>query len=110
MINFLFRSKAPIRTQEQQIQVKLKAENILLYYKNTCPFCLIVKSKIKKLAINIELKNIIKNEQAYNELVKGGGKPTVPCLKIEGKEKTTWLYESSDITAYLEAEFSTTKK
>jgi len=36
----------------------------------------------------------------------GGGKLTVPCLKIENDSgEVTWMYESSDIVAYLEGRF-----
>ena len=33
----------------------------------------------------------------------GGGKTMVPCLRIESKDGVEWLYESSDINAYLTA-------
>ena len=40
--------------------------------------------------------------QARDELVAGGGRATVPCLRIEQPDGTyEWMYESRDIVAYL---------
>ena len=40
---------------------------------------------------------------AYKELIAGGGRATVPCLRIERDEdETEWLYESVDIMRFLE--------
>jgi glutathione S-transferase len=35
------------------------------------------------------------------ELVEGGGRATVPCLRIERDGEVHWLYESRDIIDYL---------
>ncbi len=37
------------------------------------------------------------------ELINGGGKGQVPCLRIEDSSgEVTWLYESDDILRYIE--------
>jgi len=43
-----------------------------------------------------------KTEPYKSELLSQGGKVQVPCLKIQNLDKTTWLYESSDIMAYMD--------
>ena len=44
-----------------------------------------------------------KNNEAYRqELAEQGGKVKVPCLRIEEQGKVTWMYESSDIVAFLQ--------
>ena len=54
---------------------------------------------------SIERRNI--HESNYGEeLLKGGGKSQVPCLRIEQISKTNetevvWLYESDDIIEYI---------
>ncbi|MNL19675.1 hypothetical protein D3C87_1408890 [compost metagenome] len=44
--------------------------------------------------------------QAREQLQSGGGKVKVPCLRIEEAGGTRWMYESSDIIAYLEQRFA----
>lgn len=52
--------------------------------------------------IRLPLRNIRADPTDRAALVEGGGKPQVPCLRIEqpGGE-VRWMYESSDILAYL---------
>ena len=38
------------------------------------------------------------------ELVEGGGRQTVPCLRIEAEDGVRWMYESLDIMRYLDAQ------
>lgn len=71
-------------------------ENLILYYKPTCP-CKKVQRFMGKNGIDIEMRNIDENESIKNELIEKGGKNQVPCLLIEGKA----MYESSDIIDYL---------
>lgn len=51
--------------------------------------------------IEIPLRNISIDSEAARTLVSVGGKQQVPCLFIDGKP----LYESSDIIAWLDANF-----
>jgi glutathione S-transferase len=40
------------------------------------------------------------------ELLNGGGRKTVPCLRIEDSSGSVqWMYESGDIIAYLQRKF-----
>lgn len=73
------------------------AENLILYMKPTCPFCLKVLRFMSKNDIDIPMKNILEDREALKELETIGGKNQVPCLFIDGKP----LYESDDIIAYL---------
>ena len=42
-----------------------------------------------------------------DELIRGGGKSQVPCLRIDHPGGTTqWMYESTDIIAYLRRRFA----
>ena len=40
-----------------------------------------------------------------SELLAGGGEIKVPCLRIKEGSEITWMYESSDIMAYLDKRF-----
>ncbi|MET4026407.1 glutathione S-transferase [Marinobacter sp. MBR-99] len=75
---------------------------LTLYYTPTCPFCAKVQWALVKNDLVIEKKNLLGSSDARDELIQGGGKPTVPCLKIESNGEDRWLYESDDIVAYLE--------
>jgi glutathione S-transferase len=80
----------------------LTLDNIQLYYFNTCPFCIKVLLAIKMMGLEFEHKNIHASEIYKNELIEGGGKKQVPCLRIEENDSVRWLYESSDIIDYLQ--------
>jgi glutathione S-transferase len=42
---------------------------------------------------------------AFRELLSGGGRTTVPCLRIQRGEETEWMFESADIMRYLTAQY-----
>lgn len=83
-----------------------KIENHYLYYYSSCPFCFRVQIMMTKLGIDIEKRNIHQGDQHFNELKKGGGSTMVPCLRIEKDGQTQWMFESADITHYLQQNFS----
>ena len=48
------------------------------------------------------LKDILFHPQNNADLLAGGGKDQVPCLRIENENgDVRWLYESIDIVRYL---------
>lgn len=73
-----------------------------LYYYDQCPFCQMVLRELNGLKTQVELKNTLMVPQNRQELQQGGGRTTVPCLRItQGNGSVEWLYESSDIARYL---------
>ncbi len=81
---------------------------LTLYHFTTCPFCLKVRANLRRLGLSVEHRNIHRSRKAFNELVQGGGKKQVPCLRIENEsdEAATWLYESDAINRYLQEHFA----
>lgn len=78
---------------------------LALYHFDSCPFCLRVRRELARLGAEIELRNVHRDRSRYDELVRGGGKQQVPCLRIESDDGTVeWLYESSDIISRLQAD------
>lgn len=71
--------------------------SLVLYKKDTCPFCLKVMGFARERGIDLEMRDVAKDPEALRELVEVGGKRQVPCLLIDGSP----LYESGDIVAYL---------
>ena len=91
-----------------------------LYVKTGCPYCAAVITKLNKLGIPFEERNIADPEVA-KELLARGGKRQVPYLADEdpckaAKHHTPCLvdedvemYESADITQYLEENYSSSE-
>ena len=105
--DWAFTPKGIKRELQAQATVDSQTKMLALYQFNACPFCVKVRRAMKRLSLNIEIRDAKNNEIFRNELLKNGGKVKVPCLKVEGDDgEITWLYESSDINAYLGKRFS----
>lgn len=89
------------REPDQQGTLDQITKTLTLYHYPTCPYCMRVRKVIDELGLNIEMKDINRNRDARKELITGGGKPTVPCLRSRAGDDSTWLYESADIIQYL---------
>jgi len=73
-----------------------------LYHRSFCMFCSRVISVINRLNIEIDDKNIWKDERALQELQQATGRSTVPVLRIEDPNGgISWMPESNDIVQYL---------
>ncbi len=98
--------KGIYRPAQVQQQVDMQTRALALYHFTACPYCVKVRRALRRLSLNIELRNAGANAQHRAELVQGGGKLQVPCLRITGADgQSEWLYESDDIIAYLRARF-----
>lgn len=103
LLNFIFSPTSPKRTTQAQQEVDAKTQNLSLYQLPSCPFCVKVRRAMKREGLTIELRNINKKNDYREELIREGGKPTVPCLRIEKTDgQVQWLYESKDIVSYLQ--------
>lgn len=103
LLNFIFSPKSPKRTVEEQKKVDENTKNLSLYQLPSCPFCVKVRRTIKRKGLNIELRNINQKNDYLEELIREGGKRTVPCLRIEKNNgEVQWLYESSDVITHLQ--------
>lgn len=74
-----------------------------LYYFPSCPYCQFVLSELPQINQEVTLKNIMENMDYRNELMAGGGKTQVPCLRIVDGDNEQWMYESRDIVEYLKS-------
>jgi glutaredoxin len=106
--NWLTRPKGVVRPAAKQQAVDARTRNLALYHFPTCPFCLKTRRVIRRLSLDIELRNARSDETHRAALIAGGGKPQVPCLLItDANGQQTWLYESDEINAWLNREFGT---
>jgi len=81
------------------------SEQYQLYKSDTCGFCYRVRAYVEQLGMDLPLRDINGDADAFRELLQGGGRSMVPCLRIErvGEQGTEveWMYESTDIMRYL---------
>ena len=104
--NWLTQPKGVVRPPAEQQAVDTRTQNLALYHFPTCPFCLKTRRTMRRLSLNIELRDAQHDEAHRAALIAGGGKPQVPCLLIrDAQGKQTWLYESDAINAWLNREF-----
>jgi len=107
VVDFLFHPRGLKREPQLQSQLDKETAKLSLYQYAACPFCVKVRWAMQRNSLNIETKDAKRKPQFAEELVAGGGQLKVPCLRIEEQDgSTTWMYESSDIMAYLEQRFS----
>jgi glutaredoxin len=76
-----------------------------LYHFYSCPFCARVHRALRELGLNPQLCEVTANTEHRKDLVNGGGRTTVPCLRIaQTGAEDIWMYESTDIVAWLRRE------
>jgi glutaredoxin len=104
---FLTRPKGVLRPPAIQAEVDRETQNVVLYQYKTCPFCIKVRQEMRRLSLNIERRDAQPAGQHRDDLVRGGGKAKVPCLKITDQAgNSQWLYESGAIIDYLRGRFA----
>lgn len=93
------------RPDAAQQAVNDATKRLALYQYSACPFCIKVRKEMARLALPIETRDA-KDSQHSADLMAGGGVQKVPCLRIEDEHNDVrWMYESSDIIAYLKEQF-----
>ena len=111
LLNFIFSPKSIQRAADEQAAIDAETARLSLYQYLACPFCVKVRRSMKRHSLNIETRDAKRHEQFRKELVAGGGKLKVPCLRIEEEGgNVRWMYESSDIISYLEQSFAPAEK
>ncbi|RAP30727.1 NrdH-redoxin [Candidatus Marinamargulisbacteria bacterium SCGC AG-414-C22] len=105
-IDFIIPVKKVKRTDASQSLVNQELNSYTLYEFYLCPFCVRVRRMMRRLRLGIETRDAKRNDDYRQELLAGGGKVKVPCLRIESDGDVMWMYESKDINAYLMKRFS----
>lgn len=77
-------------------------KNLSLYHYHSCPYCKATRQEINRIGLEIPKLDIQKNGRHRLDLIHGGGKGQVPCLRIDLKNGSSqWLYESGQIIQFL---------
>lgn len=94
------------RSSAEQSSVESEVAYLTLYEMRACSCCAKVRRHVKWLNIPLPSKDLKRSYIYQKELLSGGGRAQVPCLKIEKPSGTKWLYESDDIIRYLDRRFA----
>ncbi len=95
------------RPADEQKTIDQHTSSMTLYHFRMCPFCVKVRRTIKRLSLDIETLDALRDAPAREQLLAGGGKIKVPCLKVTNQQGSeTWMYESADIVRYLQERFA----
>ncbi len=97
-------SEIPVeKTPNADSLLSAKSDHALaLYHSESCWYCARVRQTLQSLGLTLDMRDIDRDPQRRQELVAGGGKAQVPCLRLEDPAHgVRWMYESADITAYL---------
>ena len=106
LISFLSNPRRMKRSAELQREVDQRVASMSVYQYFTCPFCIKTRRAIHRLNIPMEYRDAqLRGGEHRHTLEQEGGQIKVPCLRIDHGEHSTWLYESNDIIAYLNAQF-----
>ena len=76
-------------------------ESYQLFKTDLCGFCFRVRGFLDEFDIDVPLRDINTDAEAFRELLAGGGRATVPCLRIQRGDDVQWMFESMDIIRYL---------
>jgi glutaredoxin len=106
-IDFITRPQKMSRSDLLQNAVDEQLQHLSLYQFKACPFCIKVRRTLHRLNLNIELRDVSNDEHHRQALLENGGRVKVPCLRIEQNGEEIWMYESSEIIAYLDKRFGT---
>jgi glutaredoxin len=108
LVDRLTQPRGVKRDAAAQAAVDARTRGLALYHYPTCPFCLKTRRAMRRLSLDIPLRNAQHDATHRAALVAGGGKAQVPCLLItDDHGRQTWLYESNAIAGYLDREFGT---
>ena len=94
--------RPPMRQQE----VDDETRHMALYHSPFCSYCRRVRRAIRRLDLQIELRNVAGHDNWYDELRREGGSSQVPCLQIRHPDRVEWLYESAAIVRFLRTRFA----
>jgi len=103
----LTRPKPLQRPAGEQVKVDAVTPQMALYQYLACPFCVKVRRQMRRLNLNIEIRDAKGDSENKQQLLEQGGKLQVPCLRVEEPGKPVqWLYESNAINDYLAQRFA----
>ena len=106
LIDWITRPPLPQIDEPRRSELDSMTASIKLYQFRQCPFCVRTRRNIRRLGLNIELRDARNDPQWQRELIEDGGKYQVPCLRlIDVQGDSEWIYGSKEIIGYLKQRF-----
>ncbi|MEO8407694.1 MAG: glutaredoxin domain-containing protein, partial [Oxalobacteraceae bacterium] len=103
----LTRPPGVVRAAPEQARVDAACQKLTLYQFSTCPFCIKVRQEMRRLSLNVALRDAQHSAENRQVLLAQGGSSKVPCLKITNQHgNAKWLYDSGEIIGYLQQQFA----
>lgn len=107
LLDWLTSPRSPKRTSQAQQAIDTQLAGLTLYHYKACPFCVKVRRAMKRIGAPIPTLDAKRDPGAAEQLVAGGGRLKVPCLRIEtADDGVEWLYESDAIIAHIKAKLA----
>ena len=79
----------------------MPTETYQLFKTDLCGFCYRVRSFLEQNNIEVPLRDINQDRDAFRELLEATNRTMVPCLRIQRGDEVEWMHESMDIMQYL---------
>jgi glutaredoxin len=96
-----------VRAPDAQAEVDRQCRSLVLYQFKTCPFCIKVRQEMRRLSLPIATLDAQPEGRHRNDLLRGGARAMVPCLRItDSAGNSEWMYESGAIIDYLRGRFA----
>jgi glutathione S-transferase len=100
--------KPVVRSGDEQTLVDRETAKLSLYHFRACPYCRKVRRDLRLWRLHLPAYDVRRDPSRLAELMAGGGKKQVPCLRIVEDDGTVhWMYESRAIGGYLVRRFAT---
>lgn len=104
--DWITRPALPQHTPERRAELDAVTATMKMYQFRQCPFCVKTRRNIRRLGLNIELRDARNDPRWHRELIDEGGRYQVPCLRlVNAHGGSEWLYGSDDIIRYLDQRF-----
>ncbi|MFK7827650.1 MAG: glutaredoxin family protein [Oligoflexales bacterium] len=104
-IDYIMQPKFFERPYSQQQELDQRTSSLSIYQFKACPFCVKVRWALQKRGLRVKYQDAKNHEPSKQELLSGGGKIQVPCLRIKQADGShSWIYESDEIIAYFDKE------
>ena len=78
-----------------------QTETYQLFKTDLCGFCYRVRMFMQQNDIDVPLRDINQDQEAFRELLSETSRTTVPCLRIQKGDEVEWMFESMDIIRFL---------
>lgn len=105
-VDWITRPQIPVFPTEKRAELDATTSTMKLYHFKQCPFCVKTRRTIRRLGLNIEIRDARNDPQWNSELINQGGKYQVPCLRlVKSDGSMEWMYGSDNIISFLDQKF-----